>query len=535
MEPPSIPRSRLVRDYTTEDDHSDNQPSYPRSPDFQRRLNTIPSPSLSNGHSALPQRTYSLKKPDDTSHTSYRESGTRSPLIESYVVTPDHGIPSPRFAVRNDIFWGDNDSESGHNPEQDQKDLQKLDFALESVDERPNLQHRKPTLETVDERSSTRHSNYAPSLSSSSQMTSHTTISGSLGNKMPDFFSHEVFQTVLHNPTTAHQLRLFSETRLCGENMTFLESVEKHRAMLNDVAKIMFEIHRDFISPKAMTQINISDNLLLKANKDLKTSLSSTLPKLESVFVDAQNEIERLVSFDIYPRFVRHQMTKSAAKALSGDRSKYAGLGDCFVLTDPSKADQPIVFASDGFVKVTGYPRNEIIPRNCRFLQCRQTDKSSVKRLRSAIDKRQESVEILLNQTKDGKPFWNLLYTTPLFDAHGNVVFFLGGQVNCSTTIHSQSDILRVLALPDDVDEDKEPSLIGPVPVTKSSRGERILSAFRSSSRPAVPRPAGMENAVLGKMDKQDIKSQMDTFQSAYSKVNEAPRCHHHRTRYRTR
>ncbi len=50
--------------------------------------------------------------------------------------------------------------------------------------------------------------------------------------------------------------------------------------------------------------------------------------------------------------FVRHQMGVSAAKALGSDQSKYGGLGDCFVLTDPTKADNPIVFASDGFVKV---------------------------------------------------------------------------------------------------------------------------------------------------------------------------------------
>ena len=79
--------------------------------------------------------------------------------------------------------------------------------------------------------------------------------------------------------------------------------------------------------------------------------------------MDSQDEIERLVATDIYSRFVRHQMSMSASKALAGDRGRYAGLGDCFVLTDPAKADNPIVYASDGFVKVTGYTRNEIIPR----------------------------------------------------------------------------------------------------------------------------------------------------------------------------
>ena len=41
-----------------------------------------------------------------------------------------------------------------------------------------------------------------------------------------DFFGNEVFQLVLHNPTTAHQLLKFSQSRLCGENMEFLEKVD---------------------------------------------------------------------------------------------------------------------------------------------------------------------------------------------------------------------------------------------------------------------------------------------------------------------
>ncbi len=77
-----------------------------------------------------------------------------------------------------------------------------------------------------------------------------------------------------------------------------------------------------------------------------------------------------------------------------------------------SKADNPIIAASDGFVKVTGYSRSDIIPRNCRFLQGRHTDKSSVQRLKAAIEGREESVELLLNYKKNGDPFWNLLYVS---------------------------------------------------------------------------------------------------------------------------
>lgn len=84
--------------------------------------------------------------------------------------------------------------------------------------------------------------------------------------------------------------------------------------------------------------------------------------------------------------------------------------------------DNPIVFASDGLLKVTGYNRHEIISRNCRFLQGKLTDATPVHRLAKAVDERRESVELLLNYKKNGDPFWNLLYIGEwLLDVPGEV------------------------------------------------------------------------------------------------------------------
>lgn len=77
---------------------------------------------------------------------------------------------------------------------------------------------------------------------------------------------------------------------------------------------------------------------------------------------------------------------------------------------DDRIADNPIVYASDGFIKVTGYSRKQVIPRNCRFLQGQDTDRAAVARLRDSIKSGKESVELLLNYKENGEPFWNLLY-----------------------------------------------------------------------------------------------------------------------------
>lgn len=279
----------------------------------------------------------------------------------------------------------------------------------------------------------------------------------------------------------------------------------------------MFEIHKEFLSSGGSSEINISESLLLQVRKEMKQSLTTMLPRFEIVFDDCSAEIERLVATDIYPRFVRHQMVISASKALATDRTKYAGLGDCFVLTNPTKADNPIVYVSDGFAKVTGYARHEIIPRNCRFLQGRQTDRSAVKRLRVSIDNGQESVELLLNYKKTGEPFWNLLYVTPLYDYEGRLAFFLGGQINCSTTIHNASDILRILAYSEDEDEEPRTPNANLQPTSKPGP-TNFFKRFRTQ-KPVVPHTEpGMETGLLNRIEKLNLGNQMTEFYTAYSK-----------------
>jgi phototropin len=56
-----------------------------------------------------------------------------------------------------------------------------------------------------------------------------TNFSGTSSGRLTDFFGTEVFQMVLHNPTTCHQLTKFAQTRFCGENMGFLEQVRFNR------------------------------------------------------------------------------------------------------------------------------------------------------------------------------------------------------------------------------------------------------------------------------------------------------------------
>ncbi|MDP3896911.1 MAG: PAS domain-containing protein, partial [Mesorhizobium sp.] len=72
------------------------------------------------------------------------------------------------------------------------------------------------------------------------------------------------------------------------------------------------------------------------------------------------------------------------------------------IVTDPRKADNPIVFANDAFLRLTGYRRDEVMGRNCRFLQGHDTDQHAVDQIRAAIEARSDINVDILNYTKAG-------------------------------------------------------------------------------------------------------------------------------------
>nr|AML79615.1 putative LOV domain-containing protein [Rhodiola rosea] len=106
-----------------------------------------------------------------------------------------------------------------------------------------------------------------------------------------------------------------------------------------------------------------------------------------------------------------------------------------FVITDPRLPDNPIIFASDSFLELTEYSREEILGRNCRFLQGPETDPETVRKIREAIDNQTEVTVQLINYTKSGKNFWNVFHLQPMRDNKGDVQYFIGVQLDGSEHI----------------------------------------------------------------------------------------------------
>lgn len=99
------------------------------------------------------------------------------------------------------------------------------------------------------------------------------------------------------------------------------------------------------------------------------------------------------------------------------------------VISDPRRTDNPIVDCNQAFIDLTGYSRNEVLGRNCRFLAGPGTEDALTSALRNGIAARRPVMVEILNYKKDGTPFRNAVMVAPIFDAKGELEYFLGSQV----------------------------------------------------------------------------------------------------------
>jgi PAS domain S-box-containing protein len=96
-----------------------------------------------------------------------------------------------------------------------------------------------------------------------------------------------------------------------------------------------------------------------------------------------------------------------------------------FVLSDPRLPDNPIVFATPGFYKLTGYTPEQVLGRNCRFLQGPGTDPKAVDIIRKAIATGSDCTVCILNYKADGTPFWNQFFVAALRDSDNCIVNYV--------------------------------------------------------------------------------------------------------------
>ena len=104
------------------------------------------------------------------------------------------------------------------------------------------------------------------------------------------------------------------------------------------------------------------------------------------------------------------------------------------IITDNRQPDNPIIEANDVFLQLTGYGRNEIIGRNCRFLAGPATEPHVQASVRDAIARGEPIVAELTNYRKDGSSFRNALMIAPVCDPEGLIRLFIGSQMDVGSS-----------------------------------------------------------------------------------------------------
>ncbi|GAB3002182.1 hypothetical protein GCM10027050_21990 [Psychrosphaera aestuarii] len=98
------------------------------------------------------------------------------------------------------------------------------------------------------------------------------------------------------------------------------------------------------------------------------------------------------------------------------------------VICDMLNGDQPIVYANEAFLDLTGYPLEEVLGKNCHFLQGAKTSPTKIEAMRTAISKRETLDITVINYKKNGTPFSNNLTLSPIINDSGVLTHYIGFQ-----------------------------------------------------------------------------------------------------------
>jgi PAS domain S-box-containing protein len=109
-------------------------------------------------------------------------------------------------------------------------------------------------------------------------------------------------------------------------------------------------------------------------------------------------------------------------------------------ISDPSLPDNPVVYANAAFERITGYGVDEVVGRNCRFLQGEETDEAAVARMRHAVDNWESVTVDVRNYRKNGEQFWNQVTIAPIYD-DGEPTHFVGFQQDVTARKRAERDL----------------------------------------------------------------------------------------------
>jgi diguanylate cyclase (GGDEF)-like protein/PAS domain S-box-containing protein len=123
-------------------------------------------------------------------------------------------------------------------------------------------------------------------------------------------------------------------------------------------------------------------------------------------------------------------------------RHAMAACADGLGIADATVPDMPLIYVNPAFEQLTGYAANDVLGRNCRFLQRDDNDQAGVAAVRAALQQRTHCVVTLRNYRKDGSPFWNELTLSPIVDARGQLTHYFAQLNDVSARVSADTKLL---------------------------------------------------------------------------------------------
>lgn len=290
-----------------------------------------------------------------------------------------------------------------------------------------------------------------------------------------DVFSTSTFREVLKDPATVARLRHFAEASGSTKDIDILLQIAEFNKGVNQVASTVSSISQRFIGVAASSPVRFPLSVSRNLNGNIRDVAGSLLPSLECLFDDAKGFVEQSLAQDIYPEFLKHQLSLSLQTVGSfyPPSQVCPGFGEAFCMTDPRETSNPMVYVSTGLSNLTGYSHAEMVFKDCRMFQGPGTRGSCADRLRHGLSKKDEFTELILNYTRDGRLFWNLVFAARLVGPDGETQYHLGGQIDVTEMLERHEDISHVLGY--------IPSI--PEPPTEATPEQDRMESWRGSPR----------------------------------------------------
>ncbi|WP_017942490.1 MULTISPECIES: PAS sensor domain-containing protein [unclassified Thioalkalivibrio] len=111
---------------------------------------------------------------------------------------------------------------------------------------------------------------------------------------------------------------------------------------------------------------------------------------------------------------------------------------DGIVIAEREGDDNILIYVNRAFEELTGYRSEEILYRDCRFLQGDDTDQEVRQEIRAAIEENRPCRVTLRNYRKDGSLFWNELSLTPVFNDEDRLTYYIGIQKDITDRVEAE-------------------------------------------------------------------------------------------------